>query len=136
VELHRAIAAEPVQRPVHKELELAQVRDAEVAAGREREDVVRLGIGCFGPYRLASGQPLLARRVAATGGDYEQRDRGNGDRTKAGAQVHMPTYLSSNHHAAAFFPEVPARECAGGRSYSEASSKPNSVVRSDQVSSS
>jgi hypothetical protein len=43
VQLHLPVIAEPVERPVHQVLELAQVGDAEILQRRERKDVVRLG---------------------------------------------------------------------------------------------
>ena len=59
VELHLAVLTEPVQRPVHEELELAQVGDAEEPARGEREDVVRLGVGSLGKRGGAAAQFLL-----------------------------------------------------------------------------
>ena len=56
VQLHLAVVAEPVQRPVHEELELAEVGHAEVAARGQREDVVGLGVRLLGKGGGPAGQ--------------------------------------------------------------------------------
>ncbi len=81
VQRHRAVLTEPVQRPVHEELKLGEVRDAEILEARQREDVVRLGSWslCEGRGRLRDLWTGAAARATARRNDEhrahsEQRD--------------------------------------------------------------
>ncbi len=82
VQQHLPVLTEPVQRAVHEELELAQVRDAEILQARERQDVVRLRSRAFSERRSRLRDLRTRRSVAgapARGNDEhrtesEQRD--------------------------------------------------------------
>ena len=64
VQQHLPVLTEPVQRAVHEELELAQVRDAEILQARERQDVVRLRSRAFSE-RRSRLRDLRTRRSVA-----------------------------------------------------------------------